>query len=441
MTGGATSADARRHSQRRDSRRRQHRMAGAHGARASGVAEVHGALPERGARRATLYGDDEGALPSAQRTRAMAVPEDRKPLVMTGRGTRGDFVIAGGRSYVAALIKDAGGRYVWADNTAVGSAHDRPRSADPSRGERRHLDQRRRLADLAAMVKDEPGTPSSRPIGRARCGSTSGGSRRPARNDYWSRSVSHPDLVLADLVKIFHPTLVPEHAVPVVHAGARRRLTPNRIMTVRRHAHRPGCAAARSLLDAPAHRHAAPREALVLCRAGCGARASPSCCRSRSARRTCRSAALSRCCSASSTERDARGGRRRDDPAAAIADGAARRRGARHRRPADADALPEPAGRSVRAGHLVGGQPRRRDRGARLGHERRRRVRRVDRSSRRRTAHRRGDRRRAALVLALVLVVSSRVANPTTVLILGLMFGYAVSASSRCSSASARRNV
>lgn len=34
----------------------------------------------------------------------------------------------------------------------------------------------------------------------------------------------------------------------------------------------------------------------------------------------------------------------------------------------------------------------------------------------------------AAFVLGLVMVVSSRIANPTTVLILGLMFGYAVSA-------------
>lgn len=34
----------------------------------------------------------------------------------------------------------------------------------------------------------------------------------------------------------------------------------------------------------------------------------------------------------------------------------------------------------------------------------------------------------ASLVLALVLMVSTRIANPTTVLILGLMFGYAVSA-------------
>ena len=69
---------------------------------------------------------------------------------MTGRGTRGDFVIAGGRSYVAALIKDAGGRYVWADNTAQGSATIDLEAQIRRAGERRHLDQRRRLAEPRA---------------------------------------------------------------------------------------------------------------------------------------------------------------------------------------------------------------------------------------------------------------------------------------------------
>ena len=54
--------------------------------------------------------------------RALERPEAERPFVMTGRSTRGVFTIAGGQSYVAALISDAGGRYVWADNTAVGSA-------------------------------------------------------------------------------------------------------------------------------------------------------------------------------------------------------------------------------------------------------------------------------------------------------------------------------
>ena len=57
----------------------------------------------------------------ALRARASAQPESTRPLVMTGRSTRGTFTIAGGRSYVAALIKDAGGRYAWADNSSVGA--------------------------------------------------------------------------------------------------------------------------------------------------------------------------------------------------------------------------------------------------------------------------------------------------------------------------------
>ena len=98
---------------------------------------------ERAAQR--LYGEMKGRY-NGLSARAMAVPEDRKPTVMTGRGTRGDFVIAGGRSYVAALIKDAGGRYVWADNTAEGSATIDLEAQIRRAGERRHLDQRRRLA-------------------------------------------------------------------------------------------------------------------------------------------------------------------------------------------------------------------------------------------------------------------------------------------------------
>src|SRR5262249_4666196 len=51
--------------------------------------------------------------------RAVALPEASKPTVMTGGGVRGVFVIAGGQSYVATLIRDAGGRYLWADDRSV----------------------------------------------------------------------------------------------------------------------------------------------------------------------------------------------------------------------------------------------------------------------------------------------------------------------------------
>jgi iron complex transport system substrate-binding protein len=141
------------------------------------------------------------------RAQATAEPPARWPLVMTGRSTHGTFVIAGGRSYVAALIADAGGRYAWADNTAVGTA-----SVDLEAEIRRAAN-----ADvwingggwnsLAAMLEDEPRYTEFKAYRQGqvwvydRPGTPAGG------NDYWARSITRPDLVLGDLVTIFHPQL------------------------------------------------------------------------------------------------------------------------------------------------------------------------------------------------------------------------------------------
>ncbi len=143
--------------------------------------------------------------------RAMAVPEDRKPTIMTGRGTRGDFVIAGGRSYVAALITDAGGRYVWADNTAEGSATIDLEAQIRRAGNADIWINGGGWPSLASLVKDEPRYAAFKAY---RSGQVWVYERRvtPAGgNDYWTRAVSHPDLVLADLIKIFHPSVAPQH--------------------------------------------------------------------------------------------------------------------------------------------------------------------------------------------------------------------------------------
>jgi iron complex transport system substrate-binding protein len=143
--------------------------------------------------------------------RAVAVPAAQKPTVMAGHGSRGEFIIAGGRSYVAALIGDAGGRYVWADNSATGTV-----TIDLEAQLKRAADADIWIngggwANLGAIVSDEPRYEAFKAY---RIGQVWVLERRVSptgANDYWSRGVSHPDLVLADLVKIFHPTLVPEH--------------------------------------------------------------------------------------------------------------------------------------------------------------------------------------------------------------------------------------
>jgi iron complex transport system substrate-binding protein len=144
--------------------------------------------------------------------RAQAVPESSRPLVMAGRSTRGIFTAAGGRSYVAALIHDAGGRYVWADNTSAASFD---------------LDFEAQLVRAAnadvwingggwrnrtEMLQQEPRYAQFKAFRNGQVWVYERLDQLGTANDYWSRSVSHPDLLLADLVKILSPDVVPTHA-------------------------------------------------------------------------------------------------------------------------------------------------------------------------------------------------------------------------------------
>jgi iron complex transport system substrate-binding protein len=159
----------------------------------------------------------------AARTRAIAAAQ--RPLVMTGHSASGMFTISGGRSYVAALIADAGGRYAWSDDTSPGILT---------------VDMEAQIAraagadvwingggwkNLRDMVEQEPRYTAFKAFREGRVWVYERRQTSSGANDYWSRSVTHPDLVLADLIKIFHPGLAPDHAfewyMPVPGPGAR----------------------------------------------------------------------------------------------------------------------------------------------------------------------------------------------------------------------------
>ena len=129
----------------------------------------------------------------------------------TGRSTRGQFTIAGGRSYVAALIKDAGGRYVWADNTAVGSASVDLEAQLQRAGDADVWINGGGWKNLSAMLDDEPRYAAFKAYRQGQVWVYERREQPSGANDYWSRSSTHPDIVLADLVKIFHPRLASDH--------------------------------------------------------------------------------------------------------------------------------------------------------------------------------------------------------------------------------------
>jgi iron complex transport system substrate-binding protein len=179
-------------------------------------------LNEEG-RAQSLYGAMKARYLSLTR-RTHAIPSAQRPLVMTGRSSNGVFTISGGRSYVAALIADAGGRYAWGDDTSAGIiAVDIEAQIARAAGADVWINGGG-WKSLRAMAGHEPRYTAFKAFREGRVWVYERRQTPSGANDYWARSVTHPNIVLADLIKIFHPALARDHAfewyMPVPGSGA-----------------------------------------------------------------------------------------------------------------------------------------------------------------------------------------------------------------------------
>ena len=132
--------------------------------------------------------------------------------MLTGLPWKDAWYMAGGNSYAARLIKDAGGKYLWEDSKSteaipmnIESVFSRAVRADvwinpgaaASMDDLIRFDERFITLDVVGegMVYNN----------NARLNSSGG-------NDYWESGAVRPDLILADLIKIFHPDLMEDHS-------------------------------------------------------------------------------------------------------------------------------------------------------------------------------------------------------------------------------------
>ena len=134
-----------------------------------------------------------------------------RPTVITGVPFSGRWFVAGGNSFISQFVHDAGGDYVWSKtrhsgalpmdielvyergintdfwlNTGIWSTIDQARKADP------------RFIEFSALK-------NGRLFNNNRRVNPEGG------NDYWESGMMAPDFVLADLIHILHPQLLPDH--------------------------------------------------------------------------------------------------------------------------------------------------------------------------------------------------------------------------------------
>ncbi|WP_005036907.1 ABC transporter substrate-binding protein [Holophaga foetida] len=146
--------------------------------------------------------------------KAQARKAAHHPTVLCGMNARGAWFAPGGGSYVAAYIRDAGADYILKDDPRPGyrpikidAVLDRARDADFWM---LHMTDSS-LNSLQNLKDIDPRCTLFRAFREGKVFNTNACLGPRGGNDYWENGSANPDLVLADLISIFHPELTPGH--------------------------------------------------------------------------------------------------------------------------------------------------------------------------------------------------------------------------------------
>lgn len=141
---------------------------------------------------------------------AVVKKTSEKPTVFVGMPWNGAWYLAGGKSFQAQLFNDAGANYLWADNNETTSfivdkevIIEKALNADYwiNLNAFNSVDE---VTNVDAKLKAFKSVKTGNMYNNNLKINTANG------NDYWESGVINPHLVLADLIKIFHPNLI-EH--------------------------------------------------------------------------------------------------------------------------------------------------------------------------------------------------------------------------------------
>ncbi|MEZ5584172.1 MAG: ABC transporter substrate-binding protein [Candidatus Competibacteraceae bacterium] len=142
------------------------------------------------------------------------LPPATRPTVLTGALYGSVWFVPSGNSYLAQLLRIAGGDYLWADTATAGNipldfeaVYARAWQADYWLTTKNEWLTRADMQAADARYTEFAAYRQQRVYNNNARLSASGG------NDYWERATLEPDMILADLIKIFHPGLLPEHTL------------------------------------------------------------------------------------------------------------------------------------------------------------------------------------------------------------------------------------
>ena len=132
-----------------------------------------------------------------------------KPTVFTGFSYKGTWYVPGGKSYVARLLADAGSNYLWSDSNTTGSLPLDFESVYERAGKAEFwLNVNQEWNSLADVIAEEERYGLFTAFQTGQIYNNNGRVNQFGGNDYWESGVANPDVILSDLIQIFHPEII-----------------------------------------------------------------------------------------------------------------------------------------------------------------------------------------------------------------------------------------
>lgn len=153
-----------------------------------------------------------------ERMAALARDVPHRPTVFMGFDDDGKWHMPGAKSYLARYVMDAGGAYLWADldsNSRVPLSFEEvlERAVDADIW----LNQSQSWKTLADALAADERYDKFRAVREGNVFNNNARLNPTGGNDYNESGHANPDVVLADLIAILHPDLLPEHQLVYYH--------------------------------------------------------------------------------------------------------------------------------------------------------------------------------------------------------------------------------
>ncbi len=145
---------------------------------------------------------------NAVKSKAVNVAD--KPKIMFGSNFRGTWYMPAGKSFMSELFRDAGGDYFYANDTTTGSL---PLNVETVLKNFSDTDfwLDCNFGTINELIKTDSKHALFRPVKEEKVYNFNKRMLPSTANDFWESTVARPDLLLADVIAILHPEILPDY--------------------------------------------------------------------------------------------------------------------------------------------------------------------------------------------------------------------------------------